>query len=148
MSGLPWMKLPTSELPKNEGPRVTRAEDRDLIDQELFPDVCVHLATVEAREMLARSPFVAQVTTNNGSFFNDRPRRSHPSWFTRNFDFVYLGWRRAIDRLVLVCTALYLLLHRHHNRSDEIRNDCAVCAGSLSNRVSTMVERAGEGCIF
>jgi hypothetical protein len=56
MSGLPWMKLPTSELPKNEGCHVLRAEDKDLIDQELFLDVCTHLATVEAREMLVPIP--------------------------------------------------------------------------------------------
>jgi hypothetical protein len=141
MTGLPWMKLPTAELPRAQ-PTTVRPEEKLIIDQELFPEVDVHLATVEARDMLRSFPSVGQVASNPGSFFNDKPRKPRQSWLARHFDFVYLGWQKAVNRLCLVCTAIFMLPHRAHVRRSETRPDCPVCTGALTQRVTEMAEHA------
>jgi hypothetical protein len=141
MTGLPWMKLPTAELPRVQ-PTTVCPEEKLIIDQELFPEVDVHLATVEARDMLRSFPSVGQAAPNPGSFFNDKPRKHRQSWLAQNFDFVYLGWQKAINRLCLVCTVIFMFPHRAHVRRSETRSDCPVCTSALTQRVTEMAEHA------
>jgi hypothetical protein len=140
MTGLPWMRLPTSELPKGQGGLELRPEEEEIVNQELFPEVAVHLASVDARQMLSSIPSVGQADASSGSYFLDKPRTPSPTWFTRNFDFVHLGWARAVSRVRLACKALILILHRHHDPNDDTRPWCPACNNSIDRHVSTLAE--------
>jgi Pao retrotransposon peptidase len=102
LSGLPWMRLPTAQLPQTQYGLPLRPEDEDLVSSELFPQVSIHLAQVEVRDILARTPSVGQYINYGSSYFADSPHRPRRSWLHHHFDFVHLGWVRAYSRLILV----------------------------------------------
>ena len=51
-NGLDWMRLPTSVLPRSQEALSPSPDTDDLVRQEIFEDVELHTAQVEAREML------------------------------------------------------------------------------------------------
>jgi Pao retrotransposon peptidase len=133
--GLPWMRLPTDQLPSVQYGLPIRPEDEPLISRELFPDVSFHLAQVEAREILLGTPAVGQNLHNGSSYFHDNPHRPRLLWLCRYFDFIHLGWSRAYNRLKLVCRAMLLILHRKHPGYQEPVASCAACSNNLDARV-------------
>jgi hypothetical protein len=142
MTGLPWMRLPTENLPRNQYGLELRPEDETLMSLEQFPNISVHLTSVEGRDMLLRTPSMAQAVPHGSSYFTDNQHRSRPLWLLRKIDFIYLGWAKACARLNLVCRAVLLIVHRRHvNDCNPVLN-CAVCNDRLNVRASSLVDTA------
>jgi hypothetical protein len=140
MSGLPWMRLPTDDLPKTQFLLPLCPEDEAVISQEQFPDISVHLADVERRELLLRTPSVGQRPYVGSSYFSDSPTQPRNLWLLRRIDFVHLGWERATNRLKLVCKALVLIVHRRHDPTGDPVPNCAACNGHLTTRVNELAD--------
>jgi hypothetical protein len=142
MCGLPWMRLPTEDLPKSQFGFLLRPEDEQAIAQEQFPDTVVHLADLESRELLLRTPSADQSVVNSNSFFTDNPCRPRKKWLQATFDFIDLGWSRAYNRLKLVVKALILILHRRHDPSAAPEGKCSACRGNLSDEITQRADAA------
>jgi hypothetical protein len=97
------MRLPTDQLPQNQYGLPLRPEEQDLVSSELFPKVSIHLAQLEARDTLSRTPSVGQYINYGSSYFTDNPHQPRRAWLHRHFDFIHLGWARAHARLTMVC---------------------------------------------
>jgi hypothetical protein len=142
MCGLPWMRLPTEDLPKSQFGFLLRPEDEQAIAQEQFPDTVVHLADLESRELLLRTPSGGQSVVTSNSFFTDSPCRPRKKWLQATFDFIHLGWSRAYNRLKLVVKALILILHRRHDPSSAPVGTCSACRGNLGDEITQRADAA------
>ena len=50
-------------------------------------------------------------------------------WFEENFDFLHLGWTRALKRLATVIEITLRFRHAVHRDAEEPEDGCAVCSG-------------------
>jgi len=127
-TGLDWMRLPTKDLPSSQFVVPETSEEEDMVIQEMFQDVITQGLAVECREILAEPEPVADVPMS--SFSARAANSGRVGWLYDNFDFVHLGWSRAVNRLEAVCRASFLLQHRFNHT--HLCTDCPVSNNSLS----------------
>ena len=153
MNGYPWMRAPTDLLPKYQYESPPDTEDDQVVTSEMFPDVDAHQAQVEARELLLteepptdpsqcqpgihETPLADEDPTANAVFSSRVKGEGESEWLLRNFDFLHLGWSKALARLKNVCKATYLICHRGH--LDGPKPGCPVCDQTLEATCSQLV---------
>jgi hypothetical protein len=57
------MRLPTNQLPQNQYGLPLRPKEQDLVSSELFPEVSIHLAQLEASVPLQKLPLSTNTST-------------------------------------------------------------------------------------
>ena len=122
-TGLPWMRLPTEELPCEQP--LHPVDDVDCKDYrvELFPEVhCVDSA--EERSILVCT---AEAETGASVFVSAATLGSDWSTVTQLYDFRKLGWRLVVKKLSLLFRFAEKCRHAVHQRKKVNRTDCCFC---------------------
>lgn len=134
--GLDWMRLPTADLPLMQFTTPPTEEDSELVVTEMFQDVEVHSTEIWARKLLSSRQ--DDLCTPEIRVHSAGKPQSQGDWLHHHFDFVHLGWHRAVNRLTTVCKATLLLQHRRHTSKHD---QCCVCQGKLAETSRRMALR-------
>ena len=131
MNGLPWMRLPTEDLPTQQYELPPEPDQERQMIIETFQDVEAHFGQVESRQQLLDE--IHAVDTSTCAVFSARAKGGGEiqDWLSENFKFVHLGWNRAKNRLKLVCRALFKICHRRHDPTAFRVPGCPVCNETL-----------------
>lgn len=138
--GLDWMRQPTKDLPRSQFVLPPDPEVTDIVLEETFKDIELHTIAMECREMLVEPPPSEQAVLSTFSG-DSRTCRDSLGWLHLNFDFVHLGWQRAMGRLRAVCKGVILLRHRNHSKSVPADN-CSACKGLVDAHAFDMARAA------
>jgi hypothetical protein len=117
-TGLPWMRMPTDQLPRVQIVRPLKEEEVDVFDQEVFHDV-FFVREAEDRQLLigadptskSQPPLVHMLTL---AHFKEE-------WLTSWVDFLKLVWRRSLNVVSRACNYLACLPHTVHVKNKTVR---------------------------
>jgi len=126
-NGLPWMTLPTHELPNNQFETPPK-EMTDEFNREIFQEVEVrHMAeaTME-RDLLIRMSMTLPIIEIQAMAV--RVEMTPTTWFMMEFDLVRMGWQRGWRKLNLVVRAVKIFRHGPHKASGTAVPACSLCS--------------------
>jgi len=144
-TGLPWMTLPTDQLPKEQLTRPPKDDEIDVFEQETFPEVFL-LDEREERELLLSTDSCRTSACNQAFVVATHPLKEE--WLSSHVDFESLGWKRALKKVSLICRFVEKLRHAVHVRKKENRDGCCFCtldpSGGLERLALRQILRAAS----
>jgi len=144
-TGLPWMRLPSDELPSNQ---VVDLKE-DLVEQfnkEVFQEVEL-VQFQEEREWRSILLTDNQVDPPVAQSFVIGPEANMDLWLMEAFQFREAGWVRAWRRLKVFLTAVDRFRHLLHTRRNHQDPSCDLCnpgVSPVSDRVDLLIDQAAS----
>ena len=126
-SGLPWMTLPTANLPDDQFATITE-DIEEAYNQETFQEVeNLHVSDeIEARYQLSEPNSMVPPTLNTQcDSYAIQPIQT--TWFTSSFRFLGQGWSKAKSLLQSVVKACAIFQHGKHQATNACWRNCHIC---------------------